>query len=592
MKKEIIIHSAIDEVRVAITEDGELAEYFIELPNKERYIGSIYYGRVSKILTGINAAFIDIGFHQDAFLHFSDIEDNFDNSIITEEDDDESIDSEEVISTVTVVESPELEGEQVQSSESEEITENDEQTDSTTVTNENELTVENIETELTEGTEKTEPEKVISASKSVTHPKHKKITKFKPKRTGDISINLKEGQWILVQIVREAYANKGVKVTSKIAIPGRYVVFMPKDEMVGVSRKISSYQERRRLRHVTKQFLPKGAGCIIRTASRGKSEEELKRDWEELLAIWSEIEYKVKNTVKPGNVYMDMQLANSIVRDLFTPNVERVVLDSKKLYKELNNYIKRVSPHLENRVELYTGKSAIFEEFGIDKELAKTYKRRVNLYSGGDIMIEHTEAMTVIDVNSGKTVERDQERNAYKTNMEAMREAAKQIRLRDLGGMIIIDFIDMGDESNRKKLFNEMKKELSRDRAKTVIYPVSQLGLMQITRQRINQNISEKLTESCPTCKGSGRITSKTVLINEIDRWLKNFRRTSNEFRLILNVHNSIANYLTEGSWSLISKLMIKYFARIKVQQSDSIAIDQFKFYSVRQQKDITAEYL
>ncbi|MDT3741015.1 MAG: Rne/Rng family ribonuclease [Candidatus Kapabacteria bacterium] len=556
MKKEIIIHSAINEVRVAITEDGELAEYFIELPNKERYIGSIYYGKVSKILHGINAAFIDIGLHQDAFLHFSDVEENLEMNVITEEDDDETIELEE---------------------------------------NSEEAETEETAQETDQVPEEIEPAAIPEKSKHIKskyNPKNVKLAKFKTKRSGEVTINLKEGQWILVQIVREAYANKGVKVTSKIAIPGRYVVLLPKDELIGVSRKIASFQERKRLRSTAKKFLPKGAGCIIRTASRGKIEDELKRDWEELLTIWSEVETKMKNTVKPGNVYMDMQLANSIVRDLFTPNVQRVILDSKKLYNELNNYIKRVSPHLENRVELYTGKNGIFEDFGVDKELAKTYKRRVNLHSGGDIMIEHTEAMTVVDVNSGKSVERDQERNAFKTNMEAMRETAKQIRLRDLGGMIIIDFIDMGDENNRKKLFAEMKKEMSRDRAKTVIYPVSQLGLMQITRQRINQNISEKLTESCPTCKGSGRVTSKAVLINEIDRWLKNFRRSSTEFRLILNVHSTIADYITSGTWTIISKLMIKYFARIKVQQSDSVAIDQFKFYSVRQQKDITGEYL
>jgi ribonuclease G len=552
MKKEIIINSAINEVRVAITEDGELAEYFIELPNKERYIGSIYYGKVSKILQGINAAFIDIGLNQDAFLHFSDIDDNLEMNVITEEDDDESLEFDEIVAP------------------------------------------QNIDIENDELIEVPSDTKV----KAKVHPKSKnssknpKLAKFRTKRSGEVTINLKDGQWVLVQIVREAYANKGVKVTSKIAIPGRYVVFLPKDELIGVSKKIASYQERRRLRSTARKFLPKGAGCIIRTASRGKSEEELKKDWEELLTIWSEIENKMKNITKPGNVYMDMQLANSIVRDLFTPNVQRIIVDSKKLYKDLITYIKRVSPHLESRLELYNGKNGIFEDFGVDKELAKTYKRRVNLPSGGDIMIEHTEAMTVIDVNSGKTVEREQERNAYKTNMEAMKEAAKQIRLRDLGGMIIVDFIDMLDDNNKKKIFNEMKKELARDRAKTVIYPITQLGLIQITRQRINQNISEKITESCPTCKGSGRVTSKAVLINEMDRWIKNFRRTSSEFRLILNVHPTIADYITSGTWSIISKLMIKYFARIKVQQSESVGIDQFKFYSVRQQKDITGEYL
>jgi len=213
------------------------------------------------------------------------------------------------------------------------------------------------------------------------------------------------------------------------------------------------------------------------------------------------------------------------------------------------------------------------------------------LSSGGDVMIEQTEAMTVIDVNSGRSMEGDQEKNSMLTNSEALVEIARQLRLRDIGGMIIIDFIDMGREQNRKKLYYDMQTELARDRAKTVVFPVTQLGLMQITRQRINQNIQEKITEVCPMCKGTGRVTSKSVLINDIERWLRNFRRSSKEFRLTIYVHPNIANYITEGAISIVSKLMLKYFVKIVVRQDTAIRIDKFKVFSIRQQRDITSDF-
>ncbi len=548
MKKEIIINSAINEVRVAITEDGHLAEFFIEMPSKERFIGNVYFGRVSKIATGINAAFINIGLNQDAFLHFSDINDGSD-SFITDEEDSEELD--EILS------------EEVELNESKDTI---------------------AEIEVSDKTTKND-------KKNSPTSKHTKKATFKTKSSGEIPINLEEGQNVYVQVVREAYAHKGVKVTTKVALPGRYTVLLPKDNMIGVSRKISSFQERRRLRQLARNVLPEGYGVIIRTAARGKTEEELRKDWKFLLELWSEIDERAKRAVGPTLIYQDLSLANSIVRDLFTPDVQRIVIDSKKLYRDLLSYIQRVSPHLESKLELYDADRSIFEEFGIERELAKTYRRKVGLSSGGDIVIDQTEALTVIDVNSGRSQEQEQELNALKTNLDSAREIARQIRLRDIGGIIIVDFIDMVNDAHKKKLFNEMRKEISRDRAKVIIYPLTQLGLMQITRQRVNQNIVEKITEICPQCKGTGRVTSKAVLINEIERWLRNFSKRSKEFRLILNVHPIIAEHLTDGTFSTISKLMIKYFVKIKVQQSDSVPVDQFKFFSIRQQKDITNDF-
>ena len=235
----------------------------------------------------------------------------------------------------------------------------------------------------------------------------------------------------------------------------------------------------------------------------------------------------------------------------------------------------------------------IFDKFGIEKELEQTYKRKLNLPSGGSIVIDKTEAMFVIDVNTGKSVsETVQEQNAYKTNLEAVKEIARQIRLRDMSGMILIDFIDMAGEVHRKKLYIAMKKALQKDRAKIVVYPLTRLGIMQITRQRINQYIQEKLTENCPVCNGRGKIASRAVLLSTIERWLKNFRSKSREFRLILEVHPYVADYLTEGTISKLSKLMIKFFVKIKLQQNDLLPIDHFKFYSQRRNVDITNEFI
>jgi ribonuclease G len=544
MKKEILINSSINEVRVAITEDGKLAEFFIEFPEKERIIGNIYLGKVNKIVTGINAAFVNIGFNQDAFLHFSDVDESLENNFILDEEDEEP----------------------------------------NKKTNNKKLPAK-------EDNKKNKKSNTDEALRK-NLPKSKDYATFNTKRSGNIQINLEEKQNVIVQVVREAYAQKGVKITTKIALPGRYLVLLPFDVLLGVSRKISSIHERKRLRAAIRSVYKKEYGCIIRTAAKGKSEHELKKDWEDLVEKWEEITQKIDKSNAPALLYQDMQLANSVVRDLFNNQVKKVILDSKKLHRDILKYIKKFSPHLENKIQLYEGKESIFQHYGIEKELAKTYSRKVNLPSGGDIVIEPTEALFVIDVNSGKGTEKDQEKNALITNLESADEIARQLRLRDIGGMIIVDFIDMNLEQNRRRLFYEMKKHMSKDRAISVVYPLTQLSLMQITRQRINQNIQEKISDTCPVCKGTGRITSKSVIMNNIERWIANFRKSSKEFRLILYVNPYIAESLLNGTISSLTKLMMKYFVKIKLRQDESVKLDHFKFYSVKQQKDITYDYL
>lgn len=546
IKKEIVINSALNEVRIAITENKKLAEFFIETPDKERAVGNIYLGRVKKIVPGLNAAFVNIGYGQDAFLHFSDVEDTKYDNLITDEE--EGSEEEEEIETA-----------------------HDDYEDVF-----DEINIEE-DKELLEETKK-------SFETSQTY--------YYTKRNGPVEINLEENQKIIVQIVREAYRSKGVKVTTKIALPGRYVVLMPFENIIGISKKITSYKERKRLRYLARTVLPKGSGCIIRTAARGKNEKELLKDWQQLVKTWREIEQKIKKADGPTLLYNDMELATSVIRDLFNQDISKVYVDTKKLYKEISSYVKWASPNLLNKIELYTEKRPIFDAFGIEKELEQTYRPKVNLPGGGSIVLEHTEAMHVIDVNSGKsTSEKRQETTAMKTNLEAIHEIARQIRLRDMAGMILIDFIDVYKKQNKKKIFDEMRRELSRDRSKTVVYPLTELCIMQITRQRINQTISEKMTETCPVCHGTGRIASKSVLFNKIERWLKNFRIHSREFKLNLYVHPHIASYLTEGALSRLSRLMIKYFVKIKLIQDENTPIDSFKFESARSKKDITGEY-
>lgn len=533
MKKEIYINSSLNETRVAITEDGRLAEYFIEFPDKERLVGSIFLGRVQKIVQGMNAAFIDIGLEQDAFLHFSDVDSSMEDSFELDDEEDEEEAEEEMSDSAT----------------------------------------EALRIGSARQTKRTKPV-------------------FQTKRSGDIVINLQPKQMVLVQVVREAYANKGVRVSTRISFPGRYVVFMPFENVIGVSKKIGTFKERKRLRQLARQVLPPGAGCIIRTAAQHQTENELRKDWENLFEQWKNVERTVKQVTKPTLLFKDLSITNSVIRDLFTRDVTRVVVDNKRLHREVAKYLDDNAPTLAGKLQHYTSKEPLFDAFSLQREIDNIFSKKVSLPSGGYIIFDHTEAMLVVDVNTGRaTFDSDQENNAVKTNIEAAREIARQLRLRDVGGMIVVDFIDMSDEKNKAKIVSEIKKEFYKDRAKTVIYPLTQLGLLQITRQRIRQNITEWVSDTCPVCEGSGRIQSKGLLLNNIDRWLYNFRQRSREFRLLVMVHPTVASYLGEGAFSRLTKLMLRYFVKITLQPTEAMPVNEFRVYSVRLQRDITKEY-
>jgi ribonuclease G len=542
MKKEIVINSTANEHRIAILEDGKLAELFVETPGKERMVGDIYFGKVAKVMPGIRAAFIDVGLQQDAFLHFSDIGSSLSeyNALFDDDDDDEE-------------ESP---------------------------------APESAAANLEGG--------IASSPQTGTAPHQPESRRAGSDRNARVErdVSLQKNQDILVQITKEPVGKKGVRVTSEISLPGRFLVLLPFDGKVGVSKKLTDFKEKRRLRKVVRSILPQGFGAIIRTVAEGKEDSLIRQDLEELIRVWSNIQKAVKTEKPPALVYKDMTTTSSVIRDLFGDRVERVAVDDKKLFKEIKAYVQWMSPDMLDRLEYYKGKEPIFDKYGVEKDIQTLMSKKVWLKSGGYIFLEKTEAMTVIDVNSGRyAAKKEQELNSLRTDLEASREICRQLRLRDIGGIIVIDFIDLEDEKNKKKVYDEVKKELKRDRAKTTALPMTEFGLMQITRQRIRQNVQMSFSDACPTCGGTGMVQSKTTTLNQIERWIKRFKSESREFRLQLHVNPNTALFLTQGTISRLTKIMFKFFVKVKIVPDQAMAMDEFRFISVKQNKDITEQY-
>ncbi len=524
MKKEIIINSNADENRIAIIEDGKLAELFIENEEYERVIGDIYLGKVAKVIPGIKAAFIDLGFKQDAFLHFSDVGDQAEDmkAILGEDsevDDDDDEEEEE------------------------------------------------------------------------TAPQKRQQNRRKPMP------RLERGQKIIVQITKEPVGNKGVRVTSKVSLPGRYLVFLPFENKINASKQIQNMREKRRLKNIVRGYRNDNNlefGAIIRTVAEEQDDKAILEDLEGLYNTWKEIEKQIKTGVPPALLYKDLSVTTGVIRDLFRDDVEIVRTDNKKLFKEIQQYVKINSPELLDKVELYKGSKALFDHYNIEAEIHQTLGKRVPLKLGGHLVIEKTEAMYVIDVNSGKYAKsKDQETNSLKTNLEASREIVRQIRLRDLGGIIVVDFIDVYDDKNKKKVYDELKKEFKKDRAKVTILPMSEFGLVQITRQRVRENVVRSITEQCPLCGGSGIIESSGNITVRIERWIKRYKLDKHRpsGKLILKVHPMVYKTLREGTISNMTKMAFKYLLRITLEEDSSLVFQDFRFIQTKTGEDITPNY-
>lgn len=521
MVKEIIINSTSTQTRVAITEDGNLVDFFVDYPENRRMVGDIYLGRIARVLPGIRAAFIDIGMKHDAFLHFSDIGERTQQLQDMLGDEDSDLDDED-------------------------------ESNGTSPNN-------------------SKPEVKNSEPQTPT---------------------LKKGQEILVQIIKEPVNNKGVRVTSSVSLPGRFCVLLPYDNKVGISKKIYDFKERRRLRHIARQIVPENYGLIIRTVAQKQDEEILKDDLKNLMKTWEKIEKEAKTQNPPALVYQDLNTTVSVIRDLFNSDISKIFVDSKKLHKEVKNYLEFVQPAIAEKVELYKSGYGIFNTFKIEEQIKTLMGRKVPLPSGGYLIIEHTEAMVVIDVNSGKYAKsKDQELNSLKTDLEASREIARQLRLRDIGGIIVIDYIDLEDDKNRKKVYDELKKEFRKDRAKVSILPMSDFGLIQITRQRIRQNIVQAIKEVCPECHGTGLLTKSSHLVYDLENWLKKFRRKSRERSIILKAHPSTAAKIRDGKVKSLFRLQVKYLVRIDLREDPSISPDTYEFLSAKTGRELTREF-
>lgn len=521
MKKEILFNSTKNETRIAIAEDGKLVELFFESPDLTRNVGDLYLGKIAKVMPGIRAAFINLGFPQDAFLHFSDIETSPDDykHMLGDEDFDDEDDEEENGKTIN----PQMSNER-----------------------------------------------------------------------NPAAATLERGKDIIVQILKEPVGNKGLRVTAKVSIPGRYLVLLPFNKRIGLSRKIFNSKERRRLRLAVKKSLPQGFGAIIRTVAIGQDESLIIDDLNKLIEQWNEIQHKIKTIKPPSLLYKDVSTTSSVIRDLFREDISRVIIDSKKLYKEIKSYIETTTPEFLDKIEYYSGSVPIFDTYhGIEKQIEDSLNKKIYLKNSGYIVIETTEAMTVVDVNSGKYAKsKDQESNSLKTNIEAAKEIARQARLRDIGGIIVVDFIDLYDDSNRRKLFEELKKEFRRDRAKATILPMSDFGIVQITRQRVRQNIIQRISSTCPLCSGTGRTHSKMSFQNDVERWLQRYRGGNGSVFLRLAVNPFVKHYLTSGIiFNEIFKMCLKHRVLIKLETDNNLDLSDFKFYTLKSKVDITEEY-
>jgi ribonuclease G len=371
---------------------------------------------------------------------------------------------------------------------------------------------------------------------------------------------LQEGQDVLVQVSKDPIGTKGARVTSYITLPGRYLVLMPGVEHIGISRRISDENERTRLKNIVSNLKPQNFGLIVRTASEGASEEEIKKDIDFLMLLWESIEKKKNKYNSPHLLYTDLDIAFRSVRDLLGHDVSRLIIDSEDEYRRLKEFVTTYFPKLETKIELYEGDEPIFDAYGIELEIPKALGRRVWLKSGGYIIIDQTEALTAIDVNTGKFVGKATlEDTILKTNLEAVREIAYQIRLRNLGGIIIIDFIDMEKEENRNKVFNAFEEAMSRDRVKSTIYQASELGLIQMTRKRVRESLGRTLCDPCHYCEGKGFIKSATTVCYEIFRELRKLGSTRKNGRIMITAHPAVTDLLYEEERDRLEEIEMMY---------------------------------
>ena len=404
---------------------------------------------------------------------------------------------------------------------------------------------------------------------------------------------VKKGDTFLVQVTKEPISTKGCRVTKVISLPGRFLVYMPYASKVGVSRKIESREQRSKLRDMVSRLLPKDqGGVIVRTVAEGTTEDHFKREIDSLLNLWKKINKKMRFVRAPALIQRETSLTRGIIRDLFSAKVDGLWCDSKELHHEIEQYLEQVDPELKQRVHLYSEAQPLFEKFDIEREIKDLFKPRCELPNGGSIVIQPTEALVSIDVNTGRyTGKKDPEKTILRTNLEAAREIARQLRLRDIGGIIVCDFIDMETRQNRERVLNELRAHLSRDRARTKAYAVSELGLIEMTRQRVRPSLWQSMTTECTTCSGTGRVFRPEVVARRLERSLKRAGYEHRDRQLAVRLHPEVALYLLEEEPKLVQSLGRQIGIDLEVRDDPMMRLDEFRLMSRPAGRDVTELY-
>lgn len=492
MKKEIIINVEPNETRIGIKEDGELVEFMVERSGDRVSVGDLYKARVTAVLPGMQAAFLDIGHEKSAFLHVSDMG----GGIGDLEDIDERFD---------------------------------------------------VDDEAPQGTS----------------------AKTKGLAIEDM---LAKGDEVLVQVTKEPIGTKGSRVSSQISLPGRYMVLLPGESLTGISRKIEDREERRRLKEIVLPLKPDDVGLIVRTVGVGMGKKQFASDVKFLMKLWKKTSKKYQKAKTPSLIHKDIEIITRLVRDIFTEDVTRIVVDSKREFKEILSYLRSSAPQLRSRVYLYKEDTPIFDAYEIEKETEKILSRIVPLKKGGFISIDHTEALVAIDVNTGRYKgARDQEETALRTNLQAAGEIARQLRLRDLGGIIVIDFIDMQMEENRKRVLEDLRGALRHDRSRTKTLRVSEMGLVEMTRQRVRPSLGQMMSETCPVCGGSGRVLSLDSIEMRLERMLKRLKSRSSEKRIEVFLSPEVAFHMLSERSRRIMRLEKQFGMEIDVKDDSAL---------------------
>jgi ribonuclease G len=496
---------------VAVLEDGKLEEFNIERTTEERMVGSIYKGKVRNLEDGLKAAFVDIGFDKNAFLHYWDIvPSSFDSGV-------------EVVDR---------------------------------------------------GQKRREKPRIT----------HKDIPRLYPPGTD-----------IIVQVTKGPIGTKGPRVTTNLVLPGRYLVLLPNSDQSGISRKIENQEERQRLKKILRGLnIPDGMGVIMRTAGEGQQSRYFVRDLALLYEQWKEIEERINSMSAPNCVFQEPDLIERTVRDFLTEDVERIVVDSQQQYDRMRTMISKISRRSIDKVKLYADHQPIFDRFNITRQLETTFSRQVPLKSGGYIVIDETEALVAIDVNTGRHKSaKDQDSTITKVNLEAADEICRQLRLRNIGGLIVLDFIDMKSRRDQQMVYQRMREHLKRDRAKTHILPISQLGLMEMTRQRHTESVRAAVYDDCPYCRGRGKVKSALTMSVEIQRKLseilKKRPRDESDFQLRIVVHPSVLERLRTEDEKLLIEMEKRYFGKLTFRSDPALHAEAFKIVNVANNEELAS---